>query len=152
MKTLEWNMRTIITVGFALLLTATVGIMGVWLLLSGQPGTGMMESGEHTQMMESGDMTGMIDGTAMPDGIMGAPADRGIFGGYTGAIGLVMIVLFVSMVGLLAYALLRERPGQPQPAICWNCERPVETDWTSCPYCGASLLKGRQLPQTENAP
>lgn len=137
MKTFEWNMRTVVTVGFALLLAASVGAMGVWLLLSGQPGTGMMESGDHTLMMESGDLTTM----------MGAPADRGIFGGYTGVIGLIMIVLFMAMVALLLYALFRERPGQPQPAACWNCERPVEADWTSCPYCRVALLEGSRPSQ-----
>lgn len=142
MKTLEWNLRTTITVGFALLLAGSVGAMGLWLLLSGQPGTGMMEDGNHTRMMENGDMAGM----------MGPPADRGILGGYTGAIGLIMIVLFVAMVALMLYALFRERPGQAQPAVCGNCERPVETDWTSCPYCGVTLHGGSRPPQTLNAP
>ena len=44
MKTFNWNARTVVTVAIAFLLTASVGVMGVWLLLSGQPGTGMMES------------------------------------------------------------------------------------------------------------
>lgn len=133
MNTFQWNARTIVIVVVALLLTASVGVMGIWLLLSGQPGTGMMESGDHTGMMGTG-------------GMMGAPADRGIFGGYTGAVGLAMILAFVAMVGLLLYALLREKPGQPQPAACWNCGRPVETDWTTCPYCGVALAAKATRP------
>ncbi|HLB47856.1 MAG TPA: zinc ribbon domain-containing protein [Anaerolineales bacterium] len=133
MKTFNWNARTVVTVAIAFLLTASVGVMGVWLLLSGQPGTGMMESGDHAGAMGGMDMSG--DHATM----MGAPANRGIFGGYTGAVGLVMILAFVVMVGSLVYALFREKPGQPQPVTCWNCKRPVETDWTACPYCGAAL-------------
>ena len=133
MKSFQWNTRTMVTVAVAFLLTASVGVMGVWLLLSGQPGTGMMERGDYTEMMSGMDTS--IDHTTM----MGAPANRGIFGGYTGAVGLVMILAFVAMVGSLLYALFREKPEQPQPASCWNCERPVETDWTTCPYCGITL-------------
>ncbi|MDP1713311.1 MAG: zinc ribbon domain-containing protein [Anaerolineales bacterium] len=140
MKTFQWNARTIVIVAVALLLTASVGVMGIWLLLSGQPGTGMMESGDHTEMMGGMDISG--DHTTM----MGAPANRGLLGGYTGAVGLVMILAFVGMVGSLLYALFREKPGQPQPAACWNCERPVETDWTTCPYCGAALVAQATRP------
>ncbi len=146
MKSFQWNTRTMVTVAVAFLLTASVGVMGVWLLLSGQPGTGMMERGDYTEMMSGMDTS--IDHTTMMGGMdtsidhttmMGAPANRGIFGGYTGAVGLVMILAFVAMVGSLLYALFREKPEQPQPASCWNCERPVETDWTTCPYCGITL-------------
>jgi hypothetical protein len=133
MKTFEWNARTIAIVSVAILLTVSVGAMGVWLLFSGQPGTGMMDGGESSQMMNNVDMSG--DHAPM----MGAPANRGILGGYTGVIGVVMIVTFTGMVGSLLYTLFREKPGQPQPKACWNCERPVETDWTSCPYCEAAL-------------
>ena len=140
MKTFQWNARTIVIVAVALLLTASVGVMGIWLLLSGQPGTGMMESGDHTGGMDGMDMSG--DHTTM----MGAPANRGLFGGYTGAVGLMMILAFVGMVGSLLYALFLEKPGQPQPAACWNCERPVETDWTTCPYCDAALTAQATRP------
>ncbi len=142
MKTFNWNVRTIVTVVIAFLLTASVGVMGLWLLLSGQPGTGMMESGDHT---------GMMGGMTMPGIMMGAPADRGIFGGYTGAVGLVMILAFVAMVGILLFALWREKPGQPQPASCWNCERPVETEWAACPYCAVILAEGGRPPQRAEA-
>lgn len=135
MKTFQWNAKTIVIVAIAILLTASVGVMGIWLLFSGQPGTGMMESGNHTEMMNGVDMSG--DHETM----MGDPANRGILGGYTGIIGLVMIVAFMGMVGSLLYSLFREKPGQPQPTTCWNCERPVEFDWASCPYCGATLEK-----------
>ena len=133
MKTFQWNARTIVTVTIALLLTASVGVMGIWLLLSGQPGTGMMEGSSYPDIMGGMEMSG--DHVTM----MGSPANRGILGGYTGAIGFVMILAFVGMVGLLLYTLFREKPGQPQEAACWDCERPVETDWTSCPYCEAAL-------------
>ena len=73
MKTLEWNARTIITIAVAFLLTASVGAMGVWLLLSGQPGTGMMESGDHVSMVGNNDHAGMM-GTTMPSQLIGAPA------------------------------------------------------------------------------
>lgn len=135
MKTFQWNARTIIIIAIAILLTASVGAMGIWLLFSGQPGTGMRESGNHTEMMNGVDMSG--DHETM----MGDPANRGILGGYTGIIGLVMIVAFMGMVGSLLYSLFREKPGQPQQTNCWNCERPVEFDWASCPYCGATLEK-----------
>jgi len=133
MKTFQWNVRTIIIVTVAVLLTASVGAMGIWLLTSGQPGTGMMENGDNTNMMNNVDMSG----GQMP--MMGAPANRGILGGYTGVIGIIMIVTFTGLVGTLIYTLFREKPGQPQPVVCWNCERPVESDWAACPYCGEFL-------------
>jgi len=145
MKTFEWNARTVFTVAIAFLLTASVGVMGVWLVLSGQPGTGMMENVDHT---------GILDGMEMAGGntpMMGAPANRGIFGGYTGVVGLVMILVFMLMVGSLIYALFREKPGQPQAATCWNCERPVETEWTICPYCDAALGEGGRPSKTVTA-
>ena len=142
MKTFEWNARTVFTVALAFLLTASVGVMGGWLLLSGQPGTGMMESIDHTGTLGGMDMSG--DNATM----MGAPANRGMFGGYTGAVGLVMILVFMLMVGSLVYGLFREKPGQPKPANCWNCERPVETEWITCPYCDAALAEGGHPPQT----
>ena len=69
MKTFQWDTRTIITVSIALLLTASVGVMGIWLLLSGQPGTGMMEGSSHPDIMGGTEMSG--DHVTM----MGAPAD-----------------------------------------------------------------------------
>ncbi len=141
MKTFQWTAQTTVTVAIALLLAASVGIMGGWLLLSGQPGTGMMESSDHPSMMSGVDMSSSDHAT-----MMGAPANRGLFGGYTGTIGLIMILAFVGMVGLLLYALFREKPGQPQPATCRNCERPVDTDWITCPYCGAALVAQATLP------
>lgn len=137
MKNFEWNARTVVTIIIAFLLTASVGVMGLWLLLSGQPGTGVMEQGDHTTMMANGDHAAM----------MGSPADRGALGGYTGMIGLVMILVFVVIVSLLLYTLLSERPGQPQAAICWHCERPVETDWTTCPYCDVELTEAGRQPK-----
>ena len=133
MKTFQWNMRMLIIVAIACLLASSVGIMGVWLMSSGQPGTGMMENGDLAGMMGTEDMSGDHDT------MMGAPANRGILGGYTGTVGIVMILASMGMVGLLLYALFREKPGKPQPSVCWNCERPVEIDWPACPYCEASL-------------
>jgi len=138
MKTFQWNVRTIMIVTVAVLLTASVGAMGVWLLTSGQPGTGMMENGDQTNMDQTNMMNNVeMSGDQMP--MMGTPANRGVLGGYTGVIGIIMIVTFTGLVGTLIYTLFREKPGQPQSAVCWNCERPVETDWTSCPYCGETL-------------
>lgn len=149
MKTFEWNIRTGITIFVAAVLTASVGVMGVWLLLSGQPGTGMMEGHISPTMMANDQHPAMMK-TAIPAQMMGPMAARGAFGGYTGTIGLIMILVFVGMVTLLLYTLLHERPGQPQPAVCWNCERPVETDWAVCPYCGVELTEtGQQLKLVE---
>jgi hypothetical protein len=134
MRTFQWNVRTIGIVAVAILLTASLGVMGIWLLFSGQPGTGMMENNHPAEMMNGVDMSGGHEP------MMGAPANRGFLGGYTGVVGLVMIVAFMGMVGSLVYTLFREKPGQPQPATCWNCERPIETDWTSCPYCGEAII------------
>ncbi len=145
MRTFEWNVRTVVTVFITVMLTTSVGAMGLWLLLSGQPGTGMMEGADHTQMMANGEHPAMME-TVIPGHMMGVPADRGVWGGYTGTIGLVMIVVFVAMVALLLYTLLSERPGQPQSSVCWNCERPIETDWTTCPYCGVELAEAGRQP------
>lgn len=147
MRTFEWNVRTIVTIFIAVGLTVSVGAMGLWLLLSGQPGTGMMEGADHTRMMTNGEHPVVME-TAIPGHMMGVPADRGVWGGYTGTIGLVMILVFVAMVALLLYTLLSERPGQPQPDVCWNCERPVETDWTTCPYCGVELAEAGRQPSS----
>lgn len=90
-------------------------------------------------MMGGSNQTGAMTDTAAHDQMMGVPADRGALGGYSGTVDLVMIVAFVALVGLLLYAVIKERPGQRQPATCWNCERPVELEWELCPYCGARL-------------
>ena len=42
MQMLQWNARTMTLVAVAAVLTLAVGVIGVWLLLSGQPGTGIM--------------------------------------------------------------------------------------------------------------
>ncbi|TFH47729.1 MAG: zinc ribbon domain-containing protein [Lysobacterales bacterium] len=141
MQRFAWTPRTLITVIIAFLLSSSVGAMGIWLLLSGQPGTGMMESQEPALMMTDEMMSGYS-----ADHMMGVSADQGVFGGYTGTVGFVMILIFVLMVGVLLFALVREKPGQPQPAACWNCERPVETEWTACPYCGAKLAEIGKRP------
>lgn len=140
MQTFEWNVRTVVTVFIATLLVVSVGVMGGWLLLSGQPGTGMMEGGDLAGMIASGEHGEMM-GAELDQHGMGPTANRGMFGGYTGTVGLFMILVFMALVGLLLFTLLHERPGQPQSASCWNCERPVETDWTSCPYCGVALVE-----------
>ena len=145
MKTFKWNLRTRATVAVAFLLTVFLGAVGVWLLLSGQPGTGMMEKAEQAEMMRDVDHTQMMlneDHGETMGHMLGTPADRGLFGGYTGTVGLAMIVVFIAMVGLMLFALLREQPSHPQPAHCRNCGRPVETDWTTCPYCGIERIAG----------
>lgn len=139
MQTLQWNAHTLTRVAVAAVLTLSVGVMGVWLLLSGQPGTGIMENRDHAAMMGGNNQAGAMTDTAAHAQMMGVPADRGALGGYTGTVGLVMILAFVAMVGSFLYAVLKERPGQRQPAACPNCERPVELEWEACPYCGARL-------------
>ncbi len=151
MQMLQWNARTMTLVAVAAVLTLSVGVMGVWLLLSGQPGTGIMENRDHAAMMGGNDQAGAMMDTAAHDQMMGVPADRGALGGYTGTVGLVMILAFMAMVGSLLYAVVKERPGERQPAACWNCERPVERDWEACPYCGARLDEASQSAQPAEA-
>lgn len=148
MQTLQWNARTIALFAVASLLAMSVGAMGVWLLLNGQAGTAMPETTAPTATMGMAGQGSMMGAKQQPGGtmdtsahdqMMGVPANRGALGGYTGTLGLVMILGVIAMVGLLLYAVVKERPGQRQPATCWNCERPVELDWEACPYCEARL-------------
>lgn len=148
MQTLQWNARTIGLFAVAAVLAMSVGAMGVWLLLNSHAGTALSEPSTLTGtmnmagqggMMGAGQQPGATMDTSAHDQMMGVPANRGALGGYTGTVGLVVILAFVVMVGLLLYAVVKERPGQRQPTACWNCERPVEVDWEACPYCGARL-------------
>jgi hypothetical protein len=151
MQTLQWNIRTMTLVAVAAVLTLSVGVMGVWLLFSGQPGAGIMENRDHTAIMGGNDQAGAMMDTAKHDQMMGVPADRGALGGYTGTVGLVMILVFMALIGSLLYAVVKERPSQRQPAACWNCERPVELDWETCPYCGARLDEASQSAHSAEA-
>jgi hypothetical protein len=161
MQALQWNARTIALFAVAAVLAASVGVMGVWLLLNGQVGAAISETSAPTSTMNmagqggmtlapalhsgasagvgAGQQPGATMDTSAHDQMMGVPANRGALGGYTGTVGLVVILAFIAMVGLLLYAAVKERPGQRQPTACWNCERPVEVDWEACPYCGARL-------------
>jgi hypothetical protein len=148
MQALQWNARTIALFAVAAVLAASVGVMGVWLLLNGNVGAAISDTSAPTStmnmagqggMMGAGQQPGATMDTSAHDQMMGVPANRGALGGYTGTVGLVVILAFVAMVGLLLYTVVKERPGQRQPTACWNCERPVEVDWAACPYCGARL-------------
>jgi len=148
MQTLQWNARTIAFFAVAAVLAVSVGVMGVWLLLNGHVDvvitetsapTGTVNMAGQGGMMGAGQQPGATMDTSAHDQMMGVPANRGALGGYTGTVGLVVILAFVVMVGLLLYAVIKERPGQRQPAACPNCGRPVELDWEACPYCGARL-------------
>lgn len=108
--------RTVVALGLAAILMFSLLVMGGWMLLSVDQGT----------MMGQGRM-------------MGPESNRGVLGGYVGSLGILITLLFLGAVGLLLVAYLWERPGLPEPAECPNCERPVETDWTVCPYCGGAL-------------
>jgi len=130
MQALQWNARTIALFAVAAVLAASVGVMGVWLLLNGQVGAAISETSAPTSTMKMAGQGGMMGACQQPgatmdtsahDQMMGVPANRGALGGYTGAVGLVVILAFIAMVGLLLYAVVRESPGQRQPTACWNC-------------------------------
>jgi len=122
------------------MLTLSVGVLGIWLLLSGEPGTGATE--HHRLMHESGHHERMDMGNH--DDMHRAPSDRGILGGYTGMLGLTMLIVFIGLTGILIYSFFRESSTEPQQTTCWNCQRPVETDWKTCPFCDSVLPENGQ--------
>ena len=128
-------MRKMLTVSVAVMLALSVGVLGIWLLLSGEQGTGMLE---HHQMMHDGDHYANMD-IENHDGKLGAPSDRGIIGGYRGGLGFIMLLVFIVLTSLLLYTFFSDSPVPPQQTTCWNCQRPVETDWETCPFCGSNL-------------
>ncbi len=123
--------RTVITIGIATSLTLSLVVMGAWILISGTQGA---------TMMDGQTMAGAMSSQMMGQGhIMGSASNRGLLGGYVGSLGSLMVLLFLGIIGLLVAAYIWERPGRPEPATCPTCGRPVETDWTACPYCGETL-------------
>ncbi|OFX30896.1 MAG: hypothetical protein A2Z07_06545 [Armatimonadetes bacterium RBG_16_67_12] len=52
-----------------------------------------------------------------------------------------MGLAFVVLVALLAWLLIHERPGRPEQALCPVCGATIETDWTTCAYCGSALTR-----------
>lgn len=71
--------------------------------------------------------------------MMGPSSSRGILGGYLGAVTGLMGLVFVVLVGLLAWLLFQERPGRPERAECHVCGAMVERDWPTCAFCGSAL-------------
>ena len=129
-------MRRFLILTAALLLSLSVLGLGAWLLLSGEAGTGAMEA-HHAVMMED-------PSAGMPMAVehhyeTGAASDRGVLGGYRGGLGLLMLLMLSGLVALLIVVFFSEKPLQPRQGACWQCGRPVETDWTNCPFCAASL-------------
>ena len=52
-------------------------------------------------------------------------------------------ILVLLVVGGVALFNSLHRSGNTTPTVverkCVNCGKPVQTDWTTCPYCGKSL-------------
>lgn len=125
------NVRAIATVGLAVLLVLSLALLGSWILGFGAPGATMM-NGQAMAGPMNPDMMGQ-------DHLMGPASNRGALGGYAGALGIVMVLFILGAVGLLLATYLWERPGRPEAVRCPFCQRPVDTDWASCAYCGESL-------------
>ncbi len=75
----------------------------------------------------------------------GGPGMMGGFGYFGGVIMMFgMLLIPIALVGLLVLggvALVKGINGQSRPAItftrsCPHCNRPLQQDWTTCPYCG----------------
>lgn len=94
----------------------------------------------------------LAPGTGVGPGMMGKWGYFPMMGGFGIFGGLMMLFAFLLPVGLVALvvigavALLRH-PGNPIPPFsvssgraCPNCGKPVQPDWTTCPYCGQKLL------------
>jgi hypothetical protein len=130
------RLRVAITVGIALILVAITAGYGLWVMRAASTGHLMdpahMEEQEHPRMDRPMDHT-----------MMGPPSTRGVLGGYLGTITGVMGLAFVVLVALLAWLLFRERPSRPEQALCQVCGATVETDWTTCAYCGSALTQAR---------
>ncbi len=122
------RLRVVVTVGIALILVAVTAAYGVWLL--------RVSTGGH--LMDPAHM-GAPAHPSMDHTMMGPSSNRGILGGYLGAVTGLMGLVFVVLVGLLAWVLIQERPGRPERALCHVCGATVETDWTTCAYCGSAL-------------
>ena len=131
-----------------ILLTAIVGIG--YLAFSRWPGP--------IWVMRSPGIHPWEDGRGMPLlPFRGLPAQRfiGFFplrflgGGliFTGALVLIVlgVIWLVRSLGRpqpsSPLAVPTPAPAVPQPAAqaCPNCKRPVQEDWSHCPYCGADL-------------
>ena len=153
-RTAKW----IIGILLSLVVLAVVVLGGLWLLNWFGQGYGMM--GPRGMMP-------FFDGRQMP--FDGMRPYRGIFpfGGFRilgllagGLACLGFLVLLVA--GVIALARGTGRPSQPavtptsiapqSPAAtetCPNCGRPVQADWSHCPYCGEDLTAARDItPET----
>jgi uncharacterized membrane protein len=83
----------------------------------------------------------------------------GMFGGMFLGMGLLMLFRWLLPLGVLvlagfgvAYLVKRDRKAIPAPAaaaqpVCAHCGKPLNADWSVCPYCGEKVV-----PQTPPAP
>ncbi len=50
-----------------------------------------------------------------------------------------VIALFVVLGVTLVRGFNNQKPLAPANLVCQSCGRPVQRDWTICPYCGKPL-------------
>jgi hypothetical protein len=48
---------------------------------------------------------------------------------------------FLAGYGVAALVRRSPRPAPPAPPTCPNCRHVVQSDWTTCPYCGTKLVE-----------
>jgi tetratricopeptide (TPR) repeat protein len=59
----------------------------------------------------------------------------------------------IDVVDTLALVLRGEQgKGASRGAVCANCGKELQKEWTICPYCGKSVAKVQQEPQPSPAP
>ncbi|MDX1418249.1 MAG: hypothetical protein R3293_28875 [Candidatus Promineifilaceae bacterium] len=146
MNTFTWNKRAVLTVIVAVVIALSVAGLGIWAMIDGITSPGFT----HIHHQNSGDSShagtehSRFMASANHARMMGSVANRGFLGGYSVLIGVSMIVLSIAMVGILLFSLLKERPVLPRQTTCPHCGRPVETDWTDCPFCESALEQVKQ--------
>jgi endogenous inhibitor of DNA gyrase (YacG/DUF329 family) len=55
-----------------------------------------------------------------------------------------LLVFIGNLIGLLIYLIVRAEPGKTPPKElisqgCPTCQKPVETGFAFCPFCGAAM-------------
>lgn len=125
------RLRVVLTMGIALILVLITGGYGLWLMRAASTGHLMDPAHMRDQDHQMG--------PSMEHTMMGPASSRGILGGYLGALTALMGLVFLVLVAILAWLLMHERPGRPRQALCPVCGATVETDWTTCAYCGSAL-------------
>ncbi len=78
-----------------------------------------------------------------PGGHMRGPGMMGYYGGMLSFGGLFMGLIQLGFLGLIVLGIvwLVRTLRQPKPAAvalgtCAKCGKPVQADWSNCPYCG----------------